>query len=189
MAQRTLSYLVLTAFTVAAVACTAGSTVTTGYGTDAGSSSSPTDPAEGAGKDSALGEACTDYFACCDEVAEKVPQAATSCASTKTQVANAEAKGVSTNSFEAACKSGVDAFKSAGYCTPSTPSTPATPSTPPPAKKACPSTCTTDADCANSCPSIAGSVSCCDSTAGVCYAAQMLACPKPVDGGVPPPSY
>jgi len=39
-----------------------------------------------------------------------------SCDSVKEQIETAQAKGVSTSSYESACKSGVSSFKSAGYC-------------------------------------------------------------------------
>lgn len=173
------------AFTV--LACTAGSVTGSGDPNNPDASSSdPTDPAlgsSGTGTGSgALGPACTEYLACCAEIAAKNPQLGASCDSVKTQITNAQTNGISTSNFEASCKSGVGSMKSAGYCTSATP-------TPTPTPKSCVPSCKTDADCASSCPPVSGGVACCDGATGVCYASKSATCPKPPDDGDPPPSY
>ncbi len=105
-----------------AFACGTGSTTSTGTG----SSTSSTDPAakDGGGKDDDggrssagdLGPSCTAYVACCEELAKSQPQLGASCDAVQKQIDTAQASGVSTASYEAACKSGVTSFQSAGYC-------------------------------------------------------------------------
>ena len=116
-------------------ACAAGSVTTTaGSGTrDPFGNVSATEPAPeeddggseggktgnvqgGGGGGSALGPSCTAYVACCEEVAAMSPQLAASCDSVKSQIEMAQANGVSTSTYEASCKSGINSFKSAGYC-------------------------------------------------------------------------
>lgn len=65
---------------------------------------------------SSLGPECTAYVACCKDLAAKQPQASASCDSVKTQIDEAQKKGVATSTYEASCKQGVASFKSAGYC-------------------------------------------------------------------------
>jgi hypothetical protein len=96
----------------------------TGTTTSTGSSTSSTDPAakdggskdDGGGSGSALGASCTAYVACCEELAKSQPQLAASCDAVQKQIDTAQASGASTASYEAACKSGVTSFQSAGYC-------------------------------------------------------------------------
>ena len=71
------------------------------------------DPKGGA---STLGPKCTEYLACCDEVAAKNPSMGSACDSTRTQIEQAKEKGVSTGSYESACESAIGSMKSAGYC-------------------------------------------------------------------------
>jgi hypothetical protein len=106
-------------------ACTVGTVPSTGTGNPSptGSSTSSTDPTA-PGKDggstttgsSSLGPSCKEYVACCDELAKSQPQLAASCDSVQSQIEKAQASGVSTSSYESACKSGVSSFHSAGYC-------------------------------------------------------------------------
>jgi hypothetical protein len=182
MSSRPLPLLLSTALTLMVAACTAGtSTVPGSNGSskpDSGTAS--TDPTEPTG--TALGPACKEYIACCAELAAKTPQVAVSCESIKTQIETAEANGVSTASFEAGCKSGVDSFKSAGYCKAA--------EKPPPPEPKCVSSCASDVECANSCPALAGGVQCCDLTTRICFGSKTSSCPKPDDpGDPPPPSY
>ena len=101
-------------------ACGTGETTSTGPA-PTGSSTSSTDPAdggkgEGGSGGAALGPSCTAYVACCKELAASQPQLAASCDAVQKQIDSAQAQGVSTASYESACKSGVTSFKSAGYC-------------------------------------------------------------------------
>lgn len=89
------------------------------------SSTEPTDPSgsatakegtEGSKATGSTGASCTAYIACCKQVAEKFPQAAASCDSTKSAIDQAQKQGASTASYESACKNGLDGFKQAGYC-------------------------------------------------------------------------
>lgn len=109
---------------LSAVACGSGSATRTGSG-EAGTSASATDPADdpdGGKKDgstnggASLGPSCTAYVACCEELAASQPQLAASCDAVQKQIDTAQASGVSTASYESACKSGVTSFQSAGYC-------------------------------------------------------------------------
>jgi hypothetical protein len=118
---RHLSVLFPLALSSLLVACSAGTTTTTGDPSPTGSSTSSTDPTtpakDGGGSTaSALGPSCKAYVACCEELAQKSPQVAASCDSVKTQIEKAQSSGVSTSTYESACKSGVASFKSAGYC-------------------------------------------------------------------------
>ena len=106
------------------VACGTGSAPSTGS-SEAGTSTSATDPADGTDggkKDgsssggASLGPSCTAYVACCEELAASQPQLAASCDAVQKQIDTAQANGVSTASYESACKSGVTSFQSAGYC-------------------------------------------------------------------------
>lgn len=103
-------------------ACTAGTVATTTDPSPSGSSTSSTDPApaKDGGSSSkgggALGPSCKAYVACCDELAKNQPQIGASCDSVRTQIEKAQASGVSTSTYESACKSGVSSFQSAGYC-------------------------------------------------------------------------
>ena len=65
---------------------------------------------------STVGPKCTEYLACCDEVAAKNPSMGSACDSTRTQIDQAKAQGVSTSSYESACESAISSMKSAGYC-------------------------------------------------------------------------
>lgn len=164
-------------------ACSSGTTSSSGSPNGFGTSA--TDPKDGTG--TALGPACEEYFACCADLAAKRPQLAMSCDSTKKQIENAEANGISTSSLEASCASGVEAFHRAGYC--GDKASPIDQAPPPPPKKCAPS-CTRDTDCANSCPAISGGVQCCDLKTRSCFGSKTAACPKPdTGGGDPPPSY
>ena len=105
-------------------ACGTGETTSTGPA-PTGSSTSSTDPADGgkgeggSGSGSggaALGPSCTAYVACCKELAASQPQLGASCDAVQKQISSAQAQGVSTASYESACKSGVTSFQSAGYC-------------------------------------------------------------------------
>ncbi len=103
-------------------ACGTGETTSTGPAPN-GSSTSSTDPAaadggkgEGGSGGAALGTSCTAYVACCKELAASQPQLAASCDAVQKQIDSAQAQGVSTASYESACKSGVTSFQSAGYC-------------------------------------------------------------------------
>jgi len=103
-------------------ACGTGETTSTGPA-PTGSSTSSTDPAaadggkgEGGSGGAALGPSCTAYVACCKELAASQPQLGASCDAVQKQISSAQAQGVSTASYESACKSGVTSFQSAGYC-------------------------------------------------------------------------
>jgi hypothetical protein len=107
-------------------ACTAGTTTTSsssGEPAPKGSSTSATEPPKAGSSGSsdstagsALGPACKEYIACCEDLAEENPQVGASCDSVKDQIEKAQKSGVSTSSYESACKSGTSSFKSAGYC-------------------------------------------------------------------------
>jgi hypothetical protein len=128
--MRHLSLLALASIVVPAIAlgavtgCSDGTTTTEKSGSPAASSTSSATPApgdkpaaEGDGKDdSSLGPSCKAYLECCDEVAAKVPQLGASCDSTRKSITDAQGKGASVESYESACKSGLDGFKSASYC-------------------------------------------------------------------------
>lgn len=124
MLRHSLPLLSSIALTSVLVACSGGTTTTSsGNPSPTGSSTSATDPpakgssgSSGSSKGSALGASCTAYVACCEEIAESTPQVAASCDAFKTQVESGQANGVATSSYEAACKSGLASFKSAGYC-------------------------------------------------------------------------
>ncbi len=77
------------------------------------SATSTADPKSAGGT---LGPKCTQYLACCDEVAAKNPSMGSACDSTRTQIDEAKAKGVSTSSYESACESAISSMKSAGFC-------------------------------------------------------------------------
>jgi hypothetical protein len=127
-------FVLTSALALASLAgCSGGSTTTTKSGTSgtpATSSTSPSTPApSGSGSSSSsggeapedengasLGPSCTAYLACCDEVAAKVPQLGSSCDSTRKSITDAQGKNASVDAYESACKSGLDGFKSAGYC-------------------------------------------------------------------------
>lgn len=183
MAPRALPLLSLSIVAFVVVACSSG---TTGSPSPFGSGASPTDPKDGTGTEgSELGPACTEYLACCEELAKKTPQLAMSCEATKTQLETGQANGIATSSFEASCKSGVASLESAGYCKSGGTTQPVDP----PEKKCVPS-CNVDSDCANSCPAISGGVQCCDTKARVCFGSKTATCPKPEDGPIdPPPMY
>jgi ABC-type Fe3+-hydroxamate transport system substrate-binding protein len=73
----------------------------------------PATPPSGTGS---LGPSCTAYVACCKEVAAKQPAAGASCDTLTKTIDDAQKKGTATSSFEPGCKSGVDAFQTAGFC-------------------------------------------------------------------------
>ena len=105
--------------TISLVACGTGETTSTGPA-PTGTSTSSTDPAAdggaGDGGGASLGPSCKAYVACCKELATSQPQLAASCDAVQKQIDSAQSNGVSTASYESACKSGVTSFQSAGYC-------------------------------------------------------------------------
>jgi hypothetical protein len=117
-----LRHVSLVVASLSLFACGTGSTSSTGTGTsptepagkDGGSSSKDDGGSSNGGAD--LGPSCTAYVACCEELAKSQPQLAASCDAVQKQIDTAQANGVSTETYESACKSGVTSFQSAGYC-------------------------------------------------------------------------
>jgi hypothetical protein len=66
--------------------------------------------------EASVGPQCTEYFACCEEIAKSQPALAGSCDSTRTAVESATKKGASTASYESACEQALTSMQSAGYC-------------------------------------------------------------------------
>ncbi len=110
--------LIVTALGLASLVGCSDGTTTTKSGTPAPSSTSSTEPAPSgsAPATSSLGPSCTAYLACCDAVAAKNPQLGASCDSTRKSLTDAQGKSASIDAYESACKSGLDGFKTAGYC-------------------------------------------------------------------------
>ena len=193
MSTRAFPLVTSMALVFAVVACSGGSTMVSlsgdgGAPGSASSSTDPTDPTDSTGstdpagpgsKSGALGAACKGYVACCDTITTTAPQLAAGCDAFKTQFDKATASGVSADSFESACKSGVATLLSAGYCKPVV------------KPQKCAPSCAMDADCATSCPVVPGGSQCCDLHTMTCWASKTPSCPKPADAGGPdlPPSY
>ena len=94
------------------VACTSETVVTK----PAGSSTEKTDPTTPSTDKASVSAACTEYFACCDELAAKQPSLGATCDQTRNAFDDAESKGADTASLDTSCKNGVSAFQQAGYC-------------------------------------------------------------------------
>jgi hypothetical protein len=88
-----------------------GNTPTTGD-TKNGTSQTPASTSTATGGGS-LGPQCTAYIACCDQAAASHPEIASTCSSVKSSLEKAAGQAAS---LETSCKSGLDAYKSAGYC-------------------------------------------------------------------------
>ncbi len=69
---------------------------------------------------SRLGPACTAYLTCCGQIAGSQPQVAAACDSAKHSIDDGLAQSASASTFEASCEAGLNAAKTAGYCSEST---------------------------------------------------------------------
>ena len=117
------NFAVFAVVALTSVGCSSGSTGQTP--SDAGSSSKANKtPAAGGDTDGGgtggptsggddLGPSCTAYLACCDKL---TASSAASCDAVRSAIQQAIEKGVTVETYESGCRSGLDALTSAGSC-------------------------------------------------------------------------